>query len=461
MWTLRGINGQSGWVRFVRYGITAPMSALLLAAPFVLAPAHGDARAREQPSAACLAAPDQVCLLLWAKDEAQAALSSNPSQGVNQATTIIEQLSGLGRNVDAFELLNAIPNLGIRYTELGILRDGHPSIGNVPEFRAAVQSGLQLLTGSLLSDDQSNLYEWPSLVRLADDINMDEEARSAYQQAVQGVRSGSVDKYSHADQIVTEVMTIALRFKDIATARELLGHLKSDNWIKGAQKQIADAETQFAKQPTEQTKPKAAQQRPAQPPMSFDVPLSRSALGAALQAASFPTQYVNLALQAAMAQDTETATAALAKLEGLPPGKMGPPVVALSCEFKLGFVHVLLADKFDLAWLIKDAETKYDAMSHESFAALAQINILALKMLNGQDEAVQRDVAGADPIDRAGFLGAAAGVAFGITGNRAVPYLKDAVGLVSEFPDPYERLTVLEVITSSIGGHTIVLDGCR
>jgi hypothetical protein len=100
---------------------------------------------------------------------------------------------------------------------------------------------------------------------------------------------------------------------DLATARELLGQMTSDDLIEQAAQTISSEKKRAA---AEAGKPSPTELAP-----TFDELMSRHEFSAALQIATLPADYANRALKAAVAGDATTATMALARFEQEPSGE--------------------------------------------------------------------------------------------------------------------------------------------
>jgi hypothetical protein len=230
------------------------------------------------------------------------------------------------------------------------------------------------------------------------------------------------------DNKIAVVIRAALIVGDLATARELLGQMTSDDLIEQAVQTISSEEKRAAAE--------AGRPGPTELAPTFDELMSRHEFSAALQIAALPADYANLALKAAVAGDATTATMALARFEQESSGEW--TVQNLGCELKRGFAHLLLEHEFDEAPLINDAEAWVEERSAElEMTAISfKWDISALKILSGGGQAVleEPDVFGAGAAEKALAVGGVAAVALGIAGDRAWPYARNSMRLVIAGP---------------------------
>jgi hypothetical protein len=200
---------------------------------------------------------------------------------------------------------------------------------------------------------------------------------------------------------------------------------------------------------------------------AFDTLLGRHEYRLAMEIAVSPADYANIALLAAIAKDTVTASSAIELFQRL--SVLSPLVTkdaSVACELKAGFVHVLLDDGVDVAPLIKDADEWLQAASSrlEMGAMLYWWDIVALKMVSHPQQPIKsfldNNAELASPADQLFALSGGAAVAFGVGGDIALPLIQESMMLLAQAPDPLVRTYTLEFMARILGAHSTTT-GCR
>lgn len=138
-------------------------------AALIFASQLGATASAAEPPSSCLSAPNQVCLLEWAWQEAIAAPANGSAATGNQDP----------RSSELIGVVLGLPD-GLQRSDW-LVRIAAPSIADLPEYKQAIQSSLHAATPTAFLSDE-NFRVWSSLVGVAARIGLTDEARSALRQ---------------------------------------------------------------------------------------------------------------------------------------------------------------------------------------------------------------------------------------------------------------------------------------